>query len=151
MPPLCALRGVLKTAWRLGQINAEDYYRAVNVRNIKGEILLTGRELHDEEVTRLLEACAADPTAVGARDGAIIDLMYSCSLRRNEVINLDLEDYDPSSGLLKVMGKRRKERTAYLLNAAGFPEIGQVDSKQRVAVSPVPAGLWLLFGFRISR
>lgn len=98
---LCALRGVLKTAWRLGQMKAEDYYRAVDVQNIKGEVLPTGRELNDDEVTRLLEVCAADPTAVGARDAAIISLMYCCGLRRNEVISLDLEDYDPSTGLLK--------------------------------------------------
>jgi site-specific recombinase XerC len=117
---LSALRGVLKTAWRLGQMNAEDYYRAADVESVKGETLPAGRELDKREVTSLMDVCAADLTSAGARDAAIIALMYSCGLRRNEVRSLDLDDYDSSGKRLVVSGKRHKERTAYLVNEAAM-------------------------------
>ena len=117
---LSALRGVMKTAWRLGQMNAEDYYRAVDIENVKGETLPAGRELVKKEITRLMDVCTSDISPVGVRDGAIIALMYSCGLRRNEVTSLDLDDYHVSKEMLVVSGKRRKERTAYLVNEAAI-------------------------------
>jgi integrase len=117
---LAALRGVMKAAWRLGQMNAEDYYRAVDIANIKGEIVPAGRELSNDEVTGLMRACEADLTSKGGRDAAIIALLYTCGLRRNEVTHLDLADYDQSIQRLIVKGKRRKERTAYLVNEAAM-------------------------------
>ena len=101
-------------------MNAEDYYRAVDIENVKGETIPAGRELNNDEMAKLMDVCEEDKTIAGARDGAIIALMYSCGLRRAEVVNLDLEDYDPTSGKIKVMGKRRKERTAYLVNEAAI-------------------------------
>jgi integrase len=44
--------------------------------------------------------------------------MYTGGLRREEVITLDLANYDPESGRLVILGKRQKERTAYLINGA---------------------------------
>ena len=42
---LSALQGVLKAAWQLGVIPAEDYHKAASVKNIAGETLPAGREL----------------------------------------------------------------------------------------------------------
>jgi integrase/recombinase XerC len=47
---------------------------------------------------------------LGRRDRAILELMYSCGLRVSEVVSLNLGDFDPSQGNLKVKGKGNKER-----------------------------------------
>lgn len=113
-----ALRGVLKAAWRLGQLTAEDYARAVDVANVTGETLPAGRALEGGELAALLRACAEDGTAAGARDAAVLALLYSCGLRRAEVTALDLGDYNQTTGALTVSGKRNKTRLVYVINGA---------------------------------
>lgn len=46
----------------------------------------------------------------GLRDKLIIELFYSTGIRREELINLNESSVDLSNGLLKVLGKRNKER-----------------------------------------
>lgn len=115
---ICAVRGVLKNAWRLGLMGIEDYQRAADIPSVSGTTLPPGRELSMEELQSLIAACSADNTAAGVRDRAIISLMFSCGLRREEVVNLDYENYDPKNGRLLVRGKRSKERITWLVNGA---------------------------------
>ena len=113
-----ALRRVLKETWRLGQMTAEEYQRAADVRAITGETLPAGRELGPGEIAALMADCESDPSAAGARDAAIIGLMYGTGLRREEVIALDLADYEQDSGRFVIRGKRTKERSGYLVAGA---------------------------------
>jgi integrase/recombinase XerD len=115
---LIALRGVLKTTWRLGLISGEDYRRAIDVEGVKEEKLPAGRELEKSEIMALFQDCEKDPTMAGVRDAAIIALAYSCGLRRTEIVNLNLDDYDRDTGRLIIHGKRSKQRTAYMVNGA---------------------------------
>lgn len=115
---LSALRGVLKAAWRLGQMDAEDYRRAVDVDSVTGETLPAGRAIEAGELAALLKTCATDSTAAGARDAALIAMLYSCGLRRAEIVALDLADYNPTTGALTVKGKRNKERLAHVVNGS---------------------------------
>jgi site-specific recombinase XerC len=107
---LSALRGVARAAWQLGMINAEDYHRVAGVRNVRGSRLPAGRALTPGEIGALLDTCADDETAAGARDAAIIALLYGAGLRRSEAAELDLAHYDSTAGELKVRGKGDKER-----------------------------------------
>lgn len=116
---LSALRGTLKAAWRLGQLPTDDYMRAVDLEGEKSETLPAGRALGSGEIAALIGACENDPTPAGPRDATIIALMAGCGLRRDEVVKLDLDDYDPESGSLKVRGKGRKERLVWLVNGSG--------------------------------
>lgn len=115
---LSALRGVLKAAWQLDQMPAEDFHKAAAVKGITGSTIPAGRELSSGEIQALMQACENDPTPAGVRDAALIALLYSCGLRRAELAALDLEHYNQESGALVVLGKRNKERTAYLVNGA---------------------------------
>jgi integrase/recombinase XerD len=115
---LAALRGVLRVAWQLGQMTAEDYHKTASVRSVRAETIPAGRELSQGEISALISACERDPSPAGVRDAAIIALMYACGLRRAEVVSLDLADYDATSGRLIIRGKGGKERTAWLSNGA---------------------------------
>lgn len=116
---LSALRGVMKEAWRLGYVTAEEYHRAVDVQNVKGETVPSGRELAQGEILALVNACKDDASPAGARDAAIIGLLYTCGLRRAEIVALTHDDFDAETGRLLVrVGKGRKQRTVYVQGGA---------------------------------
>ncbi|MGE5375580.1 MAG: tyrosine-type recombinase/integrase [Bacteroidota bacterium] len=115
---LSALRQTLKQAWLLGQMTAEDYHWAVELAPVTGETVPAGRELSGAEILALMEACQADTTPAGTRDAAIIGLMYAAGLRRDEMVSLNLSDYDPKTDRLVLTGKRNRQRTAYIANGA---------------------------------
>ena len=54
-------------------------------------------------------------TIVGLRDKLIVELFYSTGIRRIELVQIQLQDVDVSQGLIKVLGKRNKERFIPLL------------------------------------
>ena len=82
------------------------------MKGVRGETLPAGRALSSGEIAGLLDACADDPSAAGARDAAVIAVLYACGLRRSEVRGLDLADVDLDAGSLTVRhGKGRKDRT----------------------------------------
>ena len=49
-------------------------------------------------------------TLSGLRDRAILETLYSCGIRVSELVGLDMDDIDFISGVIKVLGKGRKER-----------------------------------------
>jgi integrase/recombinase XerD len=112
---LAAVRRVLQECWRLGLMAKEDADRAADVKVIKAEQLPAGRALAVAEIAEIFAACAADATPAGVRDGAMLALAIATGLRRSEIVALDLADYTPSSGALKVRwGKGRKDRLVYI-------------------------------------
>ena len=110
---LSALRGVLKQTWRLGLMDADAYRRAADVENVRTSRLLSGRALAGEEIGKLFETCTTD-SPKGARDAALLAVLYGCGLRRGELAGLDVEDFDPEACSILVHGKRNKQRTVYL-------------------------------------
>lgn len=105
---LAALRGVLREAWRMGLMTAEQYARAVDVKSIpKGALPQAGRTLTEVEINRLLDVA-------NVRDAAMVVLMYAGGLRRVEVPQLDAPDYDRETGGMLIRGKGGKYRTIYI-------------------------------------
>jgi site-specific recombinase XerD len=116
---LAALRGVLKESWRLGYMTAEDFHRATDVPTIKAQTLPRGRALTPGEIAALLRICARDDSPSGARDAAMIALLYGAGLRRSEAVSIDLSDYNQETGELAIRGaKGRKDRLAYATNGS---------------------------------
>jgi integrase/recombinase XerD len=115
---LSALRGVLKAAHSLDLMSSSDYRRALAFKGVSGSTLPRGRALAAGEIAALLEACAQDESAAGARDGALIALLRAGGLRRAEVCALEVADYDALACTLRVQGKRNKQREMPLAQGA---------------------------------
>jgi len=62
-----------------------------------------------DAVTNLIEAPDTD-TDMGKRDRAILELLYGAGLRAGELVGLNLGDISLDEGLVRVIGKGRKER-----------------------------------------
>jgi site-specific recombinase XerD len=114
---LAAVRGVLKECWRLGLMLAEDYQRAIDVEPARGTRLPAGRALSADELRRLFEACA-DGSKLGARNSALLAVLYAAGLRRSEIVGLSFGDWNPTDNALKVRGKGNRERLVYLNNGS---------------------------------
>src|SRR4029078_4290755 len=62
-----------------------------------------------EDAIRFIETPDAD-SDFGKRDRAILELLYATGVRVAELVQLDLREIDFKNKLLRVFGKRRKER-----------------------------------------
>ena len=69
------------------------------------------RALDDAAVLRLLSAPTGDDF-VPTRDRAVLELLYSAGLRNAEAAGIRLDDLDLRGGIVRIMGKGRKERLA---------------------------------------
>ena len=66
--------------------------------------------LSEQEAEQVLAQPNLD-TAIGLRDRAIIETLYSTAIRRSECLNLNVTDIDHHRGLLRItQGKGRKDR-----------------------------------------
>lgn len=69
------------------------------------------RALPQTDVEKLLLAPSRDG-ALGLRDRAVLELLYSSGIRLSEAVGLDMKDYDSVNATIRVMGKGSKERIA---------------------------------------
>ncbi len=72
--------------------------------------------------------------ALGARDRALLELLYATGLRVSELVGLRLEDVDLSARQVRTVGKGRKERIVPFGRAAG--DAVKTWLKARAALEP---------------
>ncbi len=102
------------------------------------------RFLAEGDMSQLLELVAASQHKWAPRDAAILELLYSSGVRIQELCQLNAEDIDLWSGMVRVFGKGDKERMvpvgetalkrihAYLANRR--------QSSPRAGAVPLPKG-----------
>lgn len=93
------------------------------------------------EMDRLLEQPDVT-TALGYRDRVMLELLYACGLRISELIGLVLGDFDQQTGVLRVFGKRAKERLVPVHYAAQRLLCDYLDHK-RAGFKPVQQHIFL--------
>jgi len=65
--------------------------------------------LTEDEVTKLIAAVQPKDER-GLRDRAVLETFYSTGIRVSELVGLDIQDIDFIGGIIKVLGKGKKER-----------------------------------------
>jgi integrase/recombinase XerC len=102
---LAAVRSCFRFLARRGTLAANP------ARQVRGPRL--GRRLPSflpvDETTTLLGR-APEPTLAGARDRALLELLYASGLRVAEGCGLDLDDLDEARRTVRVLGKGDRER-----------------------------------------
>jgi len=68
-----------------------------------------------KEIDEVLQILAVKNDYISLRNKLIIELFYATGIRRSELIELKLKNVDLSQNLIKVLGKRNKERYIPLL------------------------------------
>ncbi len=69
----------------------------------------------EKEINEVIELLKVKDDFEGVRDRLIVELLYSTGIRRAELINIKEVDINFEENLLKVLGKRNKERFVVLL------------------------------------
>ena len=64
----------------------------------------------EKDMNRLLDGLSFDEGFEGCRDRTILEMFYATGMRLSELIGLDDVDVDLSARLIKVTGKRNKQR-----------------------------------------
>ena len=113
---LAGLKGVAKTAFNLGQIDADSLLRINSIKTLKGNATRIGRRLTNIEIIKLLEGCNKIPYPTArSRDRAILLVGIGAGLRCSEICSLNVGDIDIKNGVLTVLeGKGRKHRQIFL-------------------------------------
>ena len=66
--------------------------------------------IEENQIENLLNEVEFDEGFIGERDKLIIELFYVTGIRLSELINIKIYDINFSNNLIKVLGKRNKER-----------------------------------------
>lgn len=78
---------------------------------------------------------------VGMRDKAILETLYSSGLRVSELVEMNEDDLDLNLGIIKVMGKGRKERIVPIGSKAIEALNNYLSSRKRMEKCPLPSSL----------
>ena len=102
---LATLRSFYKFCMRRGYVSEHPL---ATIRTPKQEKALP-KFLEVEEVNRLLST-PDDTTLLGARDRAMLEVLYSTGVRVSELVELDYGDIDSERQTIRVRGKGKKQR-----------------------------------------
>ena len=110
---ISSLKSFYKYTQKTGQLDVNPLakHRALKVPK-KVQIPFTSKE-----VNTVLNDISEEDNFTFIRNKLIVELFYSTGIRRIELVNLKLKDVDTNNRLLKVLGKRNKERFVPILES----------------------------------
>lgn len=103
---LSSLRSFYKFLLRKGEVAVNPLQKITGPKNKKPLPAF----LRESDMDRLLDEVDFGEGFKGCRDHMIIEIFYATGVRLSELIGLDNKDVDFSSSLIKVTGKRNKQR-----------------------------------------
>ena len=113
--------GLSPGSCRIAKVHLRIFFRHLAARHLIAEnpaaLLPGGRAtpglpetLSADTVARLLESINPDEVPFGARDRAMLEMLYGSGLRVSELVNLRADRVDWDEGFLRVTGKGNKTR-----------------------------------------
>ncbi len=110
---MASLKAYYKFLLKIKQIDISPLAKHKSLKKPqKVQIPFSEKELND-----VLQLPVFSNDFEGIRNKLIIDLFYATGIRRSELINLKYADVDLSRKIIKVLGKRNKERLVPLIAA----------------------------------
>lgn len=103
---LSSLRSFFRFLLKKGLVEADPSRKVMGPKKKKALPVF----LKESEMNRLLDDVDFGAGFEGCRDHLIIEMFYSTGMRLSELIGLDEGDVDFSASLIKVTGKRNKQR-----------------------------------------
>ena len=141
---LASVRSFLRYCLRTGRIHSDPSSGVKNPRQKRHH----PRFLNPDQALALLDPdLEADPLL--QRDLALAELLYGSGLRITEALGLDLGDFDPARGDLRIRGKGGKERLVPLTRESHRRLCAYLQHRQ--AFSPDPGEMALFLGKRGGR
>ena len=103
---LSSLRSFYRFLLRRGLVKVDPMLKVVGPKKKKP----LPSFVREEDMNRLLDDVPFDGGFEGQRDRMILEMFYATGMRLSELIGLDDVDVDTSARLIKVKGKRSKQR-----------------------------------------
>lgn len=103
---LSSLRSFYRYLLSKGVVKADPMLKVIGPKNKKPLPVF----LKESEMDRLLDEVPFEDGFVGCRDKMILEMFYATGMRLSELIGLNDADVDFSASLIKVTGKRNKQR-----------------------------------------
>lgn len=102
--------------------------------------------LSEEDVEALLNSHDTE-TALGLRDRAMMELLYSCGLRVTELVSLTMQQINLQAGVVRLLGKGNKERLVPI-GEIGVEWIEKYLASARAELSKGNSTEWLFLSNR---
>lgn len=110
---ISSLKAYYKFLQKIGEIEVSPLLKHKSLKTAKKiEIPFS-----EDEMNTILFKIPFPDNFEGIRDKLIIELLYATGIRRTELVNLKLSNLDIELGVIKVVGKRNKERVLPLLGS----------------------------------
>lgn len=109
---LSSIRAFFRFLVRRGELRANPADRIDSPRVARKLPTLLAAESAEEIMTSPLAAGSGDASEL--RDAALLEVLYGCGLRVNELVRLDVPDVALDDASIRVLGKGRKERVVPL-------------------------------------
>lgn len=103
---LSSLRSFYRYLLKQGEVDVDPIRKIAGPKNKKPLPVF----LRESDMNRLLDETDFGDGFKGQRDRLVIEMFYATGIRLSELIDLNNSDVDISASLLKVTGKRNKQR-----------------------------------------
>lgn len=124
---LSSLHSYYRFLLRRGDVLADPLRKVVRPKNKK----TLPTFVREEDMNRLLDEVDFGDDYKGCRDRMIILMFYATGIRLSELIGLDDADVDMNASLIKVTGKRNKQRLIPFAAELKEELINYVDKRNR--------------------